>query len=110
MTVGIAVLLFIVLPHNVQKSRWFTPEQKILSRLRLEQDSQDEKKGFLWTDVRKALKSWQTWAFAFMPLMYGVGVASSSNFLPVSTYSHFKRRNFRYCNSANSDVRLLSSE
>jgi MFS family permease len=84
LTVGVGVLLFLVLPRSVQKSRWFTEEEKALARQRLEEDSQDQDKVFRWDDALKETKDWTTWVFTLMPLLYGVGVASSSNFLPVS--------------------------
>lgn len=54
-----------------------------MSRLRLEEDSQDMDKHFRWEDAKKETRDWTTWIFTLMPLLYGVGVASSSNFLPV---------------------------
>lgn len=85
LTVGVGMLLFFVLPHSVQKSRWFTAEEKTLARQRLEEDSQDLDKTFRWEDAKKECRDWTTWAFTLMAILYGVGVTSSSNFLPVST-------------------------
>ncbi|KAK7226899.1 hypothetical protein V2G26_014902 [Clonostachys chloroleuca] len=82
LTVGVGLLLFAVLPRSIQKSRWFTEEEKALSHQRMEEDSHDEDKRFLWEDAVKETKDWTTWVFTLMPLLYGVGVASSSNFLP----------------------------
>ncbi|KAI4861915.1 MFS general substrate transporter [Hypoxylon rubiginosum] len=82
LTVGVGLLLFLVLPHSIEKSRWFSEEEKRLSRLRREEDSQDVDKNFRWEDAKKETKDWTTWIFTLMPLLYGVGVASSSNFLP----------------------------
>ncbi|KAI6081944.1 MFS general substrate transporter [Hypoxylon rubiginosum] len=82
LTVGVGLLLFLILPHSVEKSRWFTEEEKRMSRLRLEEDSQDMDKHFRWEDAKKETRDWTTWIFTLMPLLYGVGVASSSNFLP----------------------------
>lgn len=87
LTVAVAVLLFAVLPRSVDKSRWFTEEEKALARRRLEEDSQDVDKAFRWEDARRELKDKTTWVYTLMPLLYGVGVASSSNFLPVSSPS-----------------------
>ncbi|KAI1461870.1 MFS general substrate transporter [Annulohypoxylon moriforme] len=81
-TVVVATYLYIFAPRSPQKSRWYTEEEVKLAKYRLEQDSQDQDKEFRWEDAKKQLKHWPTWAFAFMALMYGVGVASSSNFLP----------------------------
>ncbi|KAI1074217.1 MFS general substrate transporter [Whalleya microplaca] len=81
-TVVVAVYLYIFAPRSPEKSRWYSNEDVKLARLRLEQDSQDQDKTFHWQDAKKQLKHWPTWAYAFMALMYGVGVASSSNFLP----------------------------
>lgn len=83
MTVGMGLVLFLVLPRSVEKSRWFSEEEKALARKRLREDSLDEDKKFRWDDALKETKDWTTWAFTLMPLLYGVGVASSSNFLPV---------------------------
>lgn len=83
MTVGVGFLLFFILPRSVEKSRWFTPEEKALARRRMEEDSQDVEKHYRWEDAVAETKDWTTWAFTIMPLFYGVGVASSSNFLPV---------------------------
>ncbi|KAI2635788.1 MFS general substrate transporter [Hypomontagnella submonticulosa] len=82
LTVGVGLLLFLVLPHSIEKSRWFSDEEKRLSRLRIEEDSQDVDKKFRWEDAKKETEDWTTWIFTLMPLLYGVGVASSSNFLP----------------------------
>ncbi|KAI1773189.1 MFS general substrate transporter [Hypoxylon cercidicola] len=82
LTVGVGLLLFLILPHSIEKSRWFSDEEKRLSRLRLEEDSQDVDKNFRWEDAKKETKDWTTWIFTLMPLLYGVGVVSSSNFLP----------------------------
>lgn len=81
----VATWLFLFAPRSHEKCRWFTPEEKRLAQHRLEEDSQDQDKYFRWSDAIDQLKMWQTWAFAFMALMYGVSVASSSNFLPVRT-------------------------
>jgi MFS family permease len=88
MTVGMGILLYFVLPRSVDKSRWFTEEEKALARHRQEEDSQDQDKKFHWDDALKETKDWTTWVFTLMPLLYGVGVASSSNFLPVSSSSY----------------------
>ncbi|KAI0122759.1 MFS general substrate transporter [Daldinia grandis] len=82
LTVGVGLLLFFILPHSIEKSRWFSDEEKRLSQLRLEEDSQDLDKHFRWEDAKKETQDWTTWVFTLMPLLYGVGVASSSNFLP----------------------------
>ncbi|KAI1103726.1 MFS general substrate transporter [Jackrogersella minutella] len=82
LTVGIGLMLFLVLPHSVEKCRWFSEEEKRLSRLRLEEDSQDIDKRFRWEDAKKEVMDWTTWIFTLMPLLYGVGITSSSNFLP----------------------------
>lgn len=87
MTVGMGLLLYFVLPRSVQKSRWFTEEEKALARQRQEEDSQDQDKNFHWDDALKECRDWTTWVYTLMPLLYGVGVASSSNFLPVSQYA-----------------------
>ena len=84
LTVGVGLLLFLILSHSVQKLRWFTEEEKALARQRLEEDSQDIDKSFRWDDAQKECKDWTTWAFTLMAILYGVGVTSSSNFLPVS--------------------------
>ncbi|KAI0385898.1 MFS general substrate transporter [Hypomontagnella monticulosa] len=81
-TVIVAIYLYIFAPQSPEKSRWYTEEEVKLAKYRLEQDSQDQDRAFRWEDAKKQLKHWPTWAFAFMALMYGVGVASSSNFLP----------------------------
>ncbi|KAF7559925.1 hypothetical protein G7046_g4224 [Stylonectria norvegica] len=82
MTVGVGLSLFLVLPRSVQKSRWFTPEEKAVALLRLAEDSQDVDKLFHFDDAVKELKDWTTWVYTLLPLLYGVGQASSSNFLP----------------------------
>ncbi|KAI2614032.1 MFS general substrate transporter [Hypoxylon fragiforme] len=82
-TIFVAIYLWIFAPRSPAESRWYSEEDVRLAQHRLELDSQDQDKVFRWDEARKQLKQWQTWAFAFMALMYGVGVASSSNFLPV---------------------------
>ncbi|KAI1088344.1 MFS general substrate transporter [Rostrohypoxylon terebratum] len=81
-TVVVATYLYIFAPRSPEKSRYYTEKEVKLAKYRLEQDSQDQDKEFRWDDAKKQLKHWPTWVFAFMALMYGVGVASSSNFLP----------------------------
>ncbi|OTA64761.1 MFS general substrate transporter [Hypoxylon sp. EC38] len=81
-TIVVAAYLYVFAPRSPEKSRWYTEEEVKLAKSRLEQDSQDQDKEFRWEEAKKQLKHWPTWAFAFMALMYGVGVASSSNFLP----------------------------
>ncbi|KAI5866822.1 MFS general substrate transporter [Durotheca rogersii] len=81
-TIFVAAYLYIFAPRSPEKSRWYTEEEVRLAKARLEQDSQDQDKKFRWGDARNQLRQWQTWVYAFMALMYGVGVASSSNFLP----------------------------
>ncbi|KAI1373214.1 MFS general substrate transporter [Hypoxylon crocopeplum] len=81
-TVVVAAYLYVFAPKSPEESRWYTEEEVTLAKHRLEQDSSDQDKEFRWGDARNQLKQWQTWVFAFMALMYGVGVASSSNFLP----------------------------
>lgn len=83
-TLGVAIFLYLCAPRSPDKSPWFTDQERRLAKARLEEDSQDQDKEFRWEDAKKQLKQWPTWAFAFLALMYGVGVASSSNFLPVS--------------------------
>ncbi|KAI1775647.1 MFS general substrate transporter [Hypoxylon cercidicola] len=81
-TIAVSAYLWIFAPRSPETSRWYTEEEVRLAKNRLEQDSQDQDTKFRWDDAKKQLKHWPTWAFAFMALMYGVGVASSSNFLP----------------------------
>ncbi|KAF4956251.1 hypothetical protein FSARC_11650 [Fusarium sarcochroum] len=81
-TISVAIYLYICAPRSPEKCTWYTREERQLAIARVEQDSQDQDKYFRWSDAIHQLKLWQTWAFAFMALMYGVGVASSSNFLP----------------------------
>lgn len=95
-TVAVAVYLWIFAPRSPETSRWYTEEEVKLAKNRLEQDSQDHDTEFRWYDAKKQLKHWPTWAFAFMALMYGVGVASSSNFLPVC-FTPLKYRALIYC-------------
>ncbi|KAF9872286.1 hypothetical protein CkaCkLH20_10113 [Colletotrichum karsti] len=81
-TIGVAIFLYLFAPRSPDKCRWYTDDERRIARVRLEQDSQDQDKRFRWEDAKKQLQHWPTWAFAFLALMYGVGVASSSNFLP----------------------------
>lgn len=93
-TIGVAIYLYIFAPRSPAKSRWYTEEEVRLAQIRLEEDSQDIDKKFRWSDAKDQLLQWQTWVFAWMALMYGVGVASSSNFLPVSpclSHSHMNQ-------------------
>jgi hypothetical protein len=63
----------------VQSSRFFTPEQKQCASLRLAQNTET----FSWHAGFYVLKDWRIWMFALSALLYGVGSASTSNFLPV---------------------------
>ncbi|SPO05193.1 related to putative tartrate transporter [Cephalotrichum gorgonifer] len=81
-TVAGAIFLFAFAPRSVEKSGWYTEEEKTLAKKRLEEDTEEKDKQFRWSDAKAQLLHGPTWAFAFLALMYGVGVASSSNFLP----------------------------
>lgn len=43
-----------------------------------------DKENFFWKEGLRVLRDWKIWALAVSALLYGVGMASSSNFLPVS--------------------------
>ena len=79
--------MFTWAPRSPEKCRYFNEKEKSVAQARLELDSQDQDKYFRWADAIAQLKMWQTWVFALMAVLYGVGVASSSNFLPVSIIS-----------------------
>lgn len=83
-TIAGAIFLFIFAPRSVQKSKWYSQGEKELAEQRLAEDTEERDDRFRWNDAKAQLLHWPTWAFAFLALMYGVGVASSSNFLPVS--------------------------
>jgi hypothetical protein len=86
MTVGLAVLVFFVLPRDTN-SRWFTPEERRVAELRLLKESTHEGVGKIsWKAGLAVFGNWHVWAFAAMAFLCGVGVASSSNFLPVCIY------------------------
>lgn len=79
LTVEIALWALLWLPRSVQASHLFTEEQKKCATLRKVKESES----FSWVEGIHVLKDWKVWTFAFSALLYGVGVASSSNFLPV---------------------------
>ncbi|PCG88203.1 Major facilitator superfamily domain, general substrate transporter [Penicillium occitanis (nom. inval.)] len=79
-SVGIAFIALMALPHSVQESRWFTATQKQCASLRLEYNPEME---FNLRDGFIVLKDWKIWTFALCGLLYGVGSSSTSNFLPV---------------------------
>ncbi|KAK4541578.1 hypothetical protein LTR36_007875 [Oleoguttula mirabilis] len=81
-TIAIGLMLYVVLPHGTETARWLSAEEKEVARVRLYEDTKEEDHGFHWEDVAKECKSWETWVYTLMPLLYGVGVTSSSNFLP----------------------------
>ncbi|CRG88702.1 putative transporter C1039,04 [Talaromyces islandicus] len=81
-TVAGAIILFLCAPRGVQTSRWYSQGEKDLAKKRLAQDTEERDNRFRWNDAKAQLLHWPTWAYAFLALMYGVGVASSSNFLP----------------------------
>ncbi|KAF3392996.1 hypothetical protein DPV78_010172 [Talaromyces pinophilus] len=81
-TIAGAIFLFIFAPRSVQKSKWYSQGEKELAEQRLAEDTEERDDRFRWNDAKAQLLHWPTWAFAFLALMYGVGVASSSNFLP----------------------------
>ncbi|OKL57414.1 hypothetical protein UA08_07657 [Talaromyces atroroseus] len=78
-SVGIAIIALVSLPRSVQSSRLFTDVQKHCASLRLEQNKED----FSWRTGFDVLQDWKIWMFAISALLYGVGSASTSNFLPV---------------------------
>lgn len=86
MTVGIAVLVFFVLPRDTN-SRWFTPEEQRVAQLRLLRESDSEGVGKIsWKTGLAVFGNWHVWTFVAMAFLCGVGVASASNFLPVCVY------------------------
>lgn len=85
LTMVIALVAFVLLPRDIKNSRWFTEEEINTSNLRYQNEFQQRDQNVGVKDVLKALLNWEVWAFSLMGLLYGVGQASSSNFLPVST-------------------------
>ncbi|KAL2216043.1 major facilitator superfamily domain-containing protein [Thermoascus aurantiacus ATCC 26904] len=67
LTVEIALWALLWLPRSVQASHLKVKKSEFFS----------------WVEGIHVLKDWKVWTFAFSALLYGVGVASSSNFLPV---------------------------
>lgn len=59
------------------------PRREGVSRAATCRGQKERDDRFRWNDAKAQVLHWPTWAFAFLTLMYGVGVASSSNFLPV---------------------------
>lgn len=86
MTVGLAVIIFFVLPRDTN-ARWFTDEERRVAQIRLRRESNLEGAGQIsWNVAFEVVRRWQVWAFAAMAFLCGVGVASASNFLPVSLH------------------------
>lgn len=84
MTVGLAVIIFFILPRDTN-ARWFTDEERRVAQIRLRRESNLEGAGQIsWNVAFAVVRRWQVWAFAAMAFLCGVGVASASNFLPVS--------------------------
>lgn len=90
-TVAMSVVLFAVLPRSVEASRFFTPEEKKLARVRLEEGTLDaagaggeheQLERFRWVDARGVLLRWESWAFMLMALSFGVALTGAANFLP----------------------------
>ncbi|KAJ5895504.1 hypothetical protein N7495_007195 [Penicillium taxi] len=79
MGVGTGVWAFIVLPRDIQSSRYFTPAQKICAAQR----KANEVSVVSWTQGLTILKDGKLWIFAAALFFCGVGSNSSSNFLPV---------------------------
>lgn len=83
MTVGLAVIIFFILPRDTN-ARWFTDEERRVAQIRLRRESNLEGAGQIsWYVAFQVVRTWQVWAFAAMAFLCGVGVASASNFLPV---------------------------
>lgn len=83
MTVGLAIIIFFVLPRDTN-SKWFTSEERRVAQIRLLRESEQEGAGQISWDVAfQVFRNWQVWAFSAMAFLCGVGVASASNFLPV---------------------------
>lgn len=88
MTVGLAVLIFFVLPRDTN-SKFFTPEERRVAQIRLRQQYDAEGAGTIsWSAALDAFRNGYVWVFAAMAFLVGVGVASASNFLPVSLNKH----------------------
>ncbi|EED24561.1 vitamin H transporter, putative [Talaromyces stipitatus ATCC 10500] len=82
MTVGLAVIVFLVLPRDTN-TRWFTDAERRVAQIRLRRESNLESAGQIsWNVAFQVFRTWQVWAFAAMAFLCGVGVASASNFLP----------------------------
>ncbi len=83
LTMGVACFVFSIVPRTVQNNRWFTEEEKVVATIRNRREFTAGASLHL-RDILNAVLDWEVWAFSFMGLCYGVGQASSSNFLPVS--------------------------
>lgn len=82
-TIILAVLAFMILPKDVDHSRYFTPEERNCSSIRLALQNETEESRFNARAILAPLYLWQSWLYAAMALGYGVACASISNFLPV---------------------------
>lgn len=84
LTMLLAIIALLILPRNVETSRFFNAAEKECSRLRLGKEVISEDTKFSWSSTLMPLLDWHTWLFGSMSLCYGVAAASISNFLPVS--------------------------
>ncbi|KAJ9144041.1 MFS general substrate transporter [Pleurostoma richardsiae] len=82
LTIFLAITSFVLLPRNMESSKYFTEAEKHCSSIRLRREAEVEKVKFSWSATLKPLLDWHTWMFGFMALCYGVAAASISNFLP----------------------------
>lgn len=79
----LAILCFLLLPRNMESSRYFSQSEKYCSTLRMGTEVEVEEQSFSWSKTLRPLIDWHTWMFGLMALFYGVAAASISNFLPV---------------------------
>lgn len=87
LTIFLAIVSFILLPRNLQASRYFSADEKHCGSIRLAREAEVETTKFSWKATLLPLMNWHTWMFGFMALCYGVAAASISNFLPVCDFS-----------------------
>lgn len=79
MAVGVGIWAFIILPKDIQSSRYFTSAQKLCATQRKAREVSEVS----WTQGLTILKDGKLWIFAAALFFCGVGSNSSSNFLPV---------------------------
>ncbi|WVQ81829.1 hypothetical protein IAT38_003956 [Cryptococcus sp. DSM 104549] len=82
LTIVAALLSWYILPAFPTKAKFFTPEERTVAVMRLLKDSTAAvNQEINWREFVRPAKEWETWAYGFYALIYGVANSTASVFL-----------------------------